>query len=345
MSAPSVPPDRVHALVVGIERYAIGEDWTLPGPVCDALRFNRWLRSHDVPVENIRLHLAPEPGRTVTQEHRGADYADLRHTLVNELPRAASGLLWVWWGGHGYLGSRDQHHLLTADATRSDLRNVNLDSVLAHYRSEAVTSHPAQVWIVDACATFEHHMKLRTTPPDEQLPLGRPWDALQQMELRAVRRGARTPNDPSARAGHWSTLVLGRLKERDDPGLLPDAAFLEELRSDVRRTAAPPPWLRLRGPDTDLEVTPPVAGPRDGAPATPQECEELITFLMSRPWVARAESRQALVDVLPHRIRDQLPRASAPRHDIVTIVQAAAGVREGLLALWRAARILDGDTA
>ncbi|WP_372344525.1 caspase family protein [Streptomyces sp. KL116D] len=347
MPTPTVPPDRVHALVVGIERYAVGDRWTLPGPVCDALRFRDWLLGHDVPEGNILLHLAAEPGRRIGVEHRPADHADLRHTLVNELPRAGSDLLWIWWGGHGFLDRGDRLRLITADATSHDMRNINLESVLAYYRTEAATRHPSQVWMVDACATFERELHLYATPPDEELPMGRPWEALRQMELRAARRGTRALNDPVARAGHWSTLVLGRLRELDDVGRLPDAAFLDALRNDVRereRAGAPVPWLRLRGASGDFDVAP--SGTRGGGEyGTAEECDAMITDLVRRAWATRPESRQTLVDALPSTVRDQIPRASAPRHDIVTIVQAAARIRGGLAALRQAVRRLDGDAA
>ena len=38
------PPERVFALVVGIELYEAGDEWDLDGCVASALRIVRWLR-------------------------------------------------------------------------------------------------------------------------------------------------------------------------------------------------------------------------------------------------------------------------------------------------------------
>jgi hypothetical protein len=83
VSARAVDPARVVALVVGVERYAAGPRWTLPGPVTDALRFRDWLRSTGVPDANILLHLAPADGSAVLTGCRPADHETLRRALVH----------------------------------------------------------------------------------------------------------------------------------------------------------------------------------------------------------------------------------------------------------------------
>jgi hypothetical protein len=52
-------PAQSHAVVVGIEKYDIGDAWNLNGPALDAVRFVRWLRTRGVPAENIDLFASP----------------------------------------------------------------------------------------------------------------------------------------------------------------------------------------------------------------------------------------------------------------------------------------------
>ncbi|MCG6493844.1 caspase family protein [Kitasatospora sp. A2-31] len=59
-------PERVFALVVGIESYGVGADWNLRGPARDAVRFAEWLTGPaGVPPGNVRLFLSPLPAPPV----------------------------------------------------------------------------------------------------------------------------------------------------------------------------------------------------------------------------------------------------------------------------------------
>ncbi|MFM9046215.1 MAG: hypothetical protein ACKOOH_00855, partial [Cyanobium sp.] len=58
MPATAASPNHTHALIVGIERYAAGQQWDLDGPLNDALQIRDWLLSSGVPAEQIHLHVS-----------------------------------------------------------------------------------------------------------------------------------------------------------------------------------------------------------------------------------------------------------------------------------------------
>lgn len=357
MTDPAASPDDVHALVVGIETYAFGPRWTLPGPSDDALRFRTWLLDRGVPDGNIRLHLAPAPGHAPDLPYRPCDRWALRRTLVRELPAVASRLLWVFWGGHGYLDPQGRLRLLTADASEHDALNIDLDDVLAYYAGTAVPHHPEQAWIVDACATFQHELNLSVSPPTETLPQARPADRARQVHLHAARRGQRTPNAPVERAGRFSGLVLERLRLRADATTPLDPAFVEAVERAARTAdeGGTPSWTRLRDPGHDVSVgslrDPGRADRGNGAHRAhrpddtgPLTIGALVDALCQRPWASDPGARQNLVDALPRRLGEHVPRSRASRADLVGIVLHLSRTEGGLEALYEAMRIVDGSS-
>ncbi|SCF65176.1 hypothetical protein GA0115255_101424 [Streptomyces sp. Ncost-T6T-2b] len=211
VSAHPVDPARVVALVVGVEAYAAGPRWTLPGPVRDALRFRDWLRSTGVPDTNILLHLAPAEGTGPVTGHRGADHETLRRTLVHELPALQGDMLWIWWGGHGVL-DRDEHlRLYCADATETDRRNIDLESARRRLSSDVLPGFEKQNWVVDACQTFEERHRPAVTIPDGSLPAGQRLRIHWQSVLLAADRGQRAANDPVRGQGVFSDILLREL--------------------------------------------------------------------------------------------------------------------------------------
>ena len=59
MTSTTVKPEHTYALVVSIEKYSVGSEWNLDGPVNDARNFANWLCCREVPSENIFLFLSP----------------------------------------------------------------------------------------------------------------------------------------------------------------------------------------------------------------------------------------------------------------------------------------------
>lgn len=339
MTRRPVPPDRVFALVVGIEQYAAGAGWDLPGPARDALRFRDWLLAGGVPDTHVQLHLAPLPGNVPDVSFRPADHESLRRAFITDIPERGDEALWVWWGGHGVLDADDNTRLYTADATLTDRRNIRVESALARLRSDVVPGLGVQMWMVDACRTFDETHRFPQTPPTERLPAGGRTAAHEQILMFAAGRGQRAANDPDRRLGVFSDIVLSALP--DEP--LPDPAPLfgtVKARMDALRAAGRTSQtfeFRLQRPGhTDIGQSgpPPSAVPPLG---------RLIEALMAYPLMKDRDQRQTLVDELPSAVVARMPRHPMPRTDVIGIVRALRGRPDGLRRLCAVVALLDRD--
>ncbi|MFJ4282048.1 caspase family protein [Streptomyces massasporeus] len=352
MTAPTPPvdPARVHALIVGIEAYEAGDAWRLPGPARDAVRFRRLLRDAGVPESQLRLHLAPLPPYDPQVPYEPADRATLRRVLVRELSLAEGDVLWVWWGGHGVLDRAGRLRLFCADAQIADKVGIDLDSALARYSGDAVPGLREQMWIVDACETFEEDLAFREALPADALPVGRPGHAHRQTVLRAAGRGRAAANDPVRATGLVSDVLLGLLADR--AAVLPAPPDPEELFPAVRERIAAlreegrtlqHPEIRLQGPDR-TETLPP-AGP----PAAPRPLTAMlraVEALLAYPLMYDPDERQTVVSALNPRVTAVLRRHSKARTDVVNILGGLARRDpEALWDLFDAVVSLDDDPA
>ncbi|WP_432105666.1 effector-associated domain 2-containing protein [Streptomyces sp. bgisy091] len=346
MNRPTVQPHQVFALVVGIERYAAGRDWDLPGPARDALRFCDWLRARGVPESNIQLHLSPLPGTAPGVPFRAADHDCLRRAFVEDIPRRDDQALWVWWGGHGVLDVDENLALYAADATLTDRRAIDVESALTRLRSDATPCHTTQMWLIDACRTFDEHHHFPQSLPVERLPTGARHLAHRQTLMFAAGRGQRAGNDPLRRLGLFSDIVLGELS--DDP--LPDPlplfeavkAKLAVLRAEGRTEQIPSLRLETPGHSERLPAGPrPDAGPGERVAVTPMAA--LVTALLAYPLMKDRDERQALINELPPAAVARMPRHTTPRVDVIGIVRSLSAVRDSLWKLYDAVTLLDDD--
>ncbi|MEU1176427.1 caspase family protein [Streptomyces sp. NPDC005820] len=365
----AVHPAHVHALIVGIESYAAGPHWNLPGPVDDALRFRTLMHAAGVPEANLHLHLAPLPGTTPAHPYRPADHASLRAALVGDLSSVADGRhLWVWWGGHGVLDHTDRLRLLCADATVPDKRSIDFDSSLARFRTDAVPGFDRQLWLADVCETFEEDLAFRHSLPTDTLPAGRRDAERRQVEIRAAGRGRRARNDPERRTGLFSEIVLELLREQllAPPGTalarlpgVPDSMdFLSEIRARVaaRRAAGQTeqlPHLVLRGPDGGYDEPPPRASvpsparphPREGARPGQAAVRRAVECLLAYPLMRDPVQRELVIEGIDARFTDRLRRnVSVLRSDIAGIVVGLSAYPEALGQLREAILVLDPDS-
>ncbi|WP_328344505.1 caspase family protein [Streptomyces violaceus] len=333
---PSVDPARVHALVVGIEAYEAGDAWRLPGPARDAVRFWRLLRDAGVPESHIRLHLAPLPSYNPEVPYQRADQATLRRVLVRELSPAQGDMLWVWWGGHGVLDRAGRLRLFCADAGVADKVGIDLDSALARYAGDAVPGLREQMWIVDACETFEEDLAFQEALPADALPGGRPNHVHRQTVLRAAGRGRTAANDPVRATGLFSDVLLGLLAER--AAVLPAPPDPEELFPAVRARIATlreegrtlqHPEIRFQGPDRTETLSP--AGP-PAAPRPLAALQRAVEALLAYPLIADPDERQTVVAALDPGVTAVLRRHSRARTDVVNILGGLA--RRHPDALW-----------
>jgi hypothetical protein len=332
----SVDPARVHALVVGIEAYEAGDAWRLPGPARDAVRFWRLLRDAGVPESQLRLHLAPLPSYDPHVPYERADRATLRRVLVRELSPAQGDMLWVWWGGHGVLDRAGRLRLFCADAGVADKVGIDLDSALARYAGEAVPGLRQQMWIVDACETFEEDLAFQEALPADALPVGRPDHGHRQIVLRAAGRGRAAANDPVRATGLFSDVLLGLLADR--AAVLPAPPDPEELFPAVRARIAAlreegrtlqHPEIRLQGADR-TETLPPAGPP--AAPRPLAALQRAVEALLAYPLIADPDERQTVVAALNPGVTAVLRRHSRTRTDVVNILGGLA--RRNPEALW-----------
>ncbi|MFD5341416.1 effector-associated domain 2-containing protein [Streptomyces hawaiiensis] len=345
---PSVDPTRVHALVVGIEAYEAGDAWRLPGPARDAVRFWRLLRDAGVPEEQLRLHLAPSAPYDPPVPYRSADRATLRRVLVRELSRAQGDVLWVWWGGHGVLDRSGRLRLFCADAGVDDKVAIDLDSALARYAGDAVPGLREQMWIVDACETFEEDLAFQEALPADALPVGRPGHAHRQTVLRAAGRGRAAANDPVRATGLFSDVLLGLLAGR--AAVLPAPPDPEELFPAVRARIAAlrdegrtlqHPEIRLQGADR-TETLPPAGPP--SAPRPLAALQRAVEALLAYPLMHDPDERQTVVAALNPRVTAVLRRNSKARTDVVNILGGLARRNpEALRDLFDAVVSVDDD--
>lgn len=348
-AAPRVRPARVHALIVGIEAYEAGTAWDLPGPARDAMVFHRLLRTAGVPAAQLHLHLAPLHPFVPAVRHRPADQATLRRALVRELPRERGDILWVWWGGHGVLDRAGHLRLLCADATTSDKTSIDLESALSRYHGDAVPGFTEQLWIVDACESFEEALAFHDPLPSDTLPAGRRTLAHRQTLLRAAGRGRRAVNDPVRATGLFSDVVLDLLTDRSS--ILPALPDEEELFTAVRdRIAAlreaghtfQQPEILLRGRER-TEVLAAVDGPVPGQRAV-SPLSRAVDALLAYPLMADPAERQTVVTALDPAVAGTLPRHSKARTDAAGILTALARSRpESVWELYDAVLSVDDD--
>ncbi|MGW1167688.1 effector-associated domain 2-containing protein [Streptomyces sp. NPDC002550] len=341
-------PARVHALIVGVEAYDAGPAWDLPGPARDAVRFHRLLRTAGVPEHQLRLHLAPLPPHVPELPYAAADHATLRRVLVRELALAQGDILWVWWGGHGVLDRSGRLRLFCADATTADKLGIDLDSALERYAGDAVPGLARQMWVVDACETFEEDLAFREQLPPDALPVGGRNLVHHQTLLRAAGRGRAAANDPVRGTGLFSDVLLGLLADR--AAVLPAPPDPEELFPAVRarigalREAGRTlqyPEIRLQSPER-TETLPPSAPPSAARPASP--LLRAVDALMAYPLMADPAERQAVVAALDPSHTATLPRHTKARTDATHLLNhLAKRPAEALWSLYDAVVSVDDD--
>lgn len=140
--------DATFALIVGIEKYDLGDDWTqgVKGSVASALEFFDWLtRKNCVRLDNVFLHLSPQNSHAAA---RPADLASLRGS-IQELRNKKGEALYIFWAGHGY-ARETERRLYVADSGFQS-QTLSFDALLAFLGAEPIGLQ-RQLAFVDACA-------------------------------------------------------------------------------------------------------------------------------------------------------------------------------------------------
>jgi hypothetical protein len=334
-AAPPPEPADTLALVVGVEAYAAGDGWSLDGPALDACRFAGWLAGRGVPADQVTLLVSPLPRNAVAVvaaagevQVRPADSATVRAALT-ELRRRTSGLLVVYWGGHGVVED-EERRLLYADATSDDQRNLNLTVLLRSLRSSTYPGHPRQIVLVDACALPARRAADRL--PDERFAEGRPDPWREQWVLTAASPGEAAANDDARGTGLFSAVLgeeLARLPQRWPPDAesLRDAVRdrFEDLRAAGRARQIPSHlWFRSRGAE-HIDLVP-GAAPGTAGRASGGELLSHAEFRALRAVLDGAPAPEGLRKLFRDATRD-IPGCAPPvlSDDLLSTVRALRG--------------------
>jgi hypothetical protein len=202
---------------VGIEHYAGGKGWQLPGPVNDALAIRQWLLDKGVPNEQIHLHLSPLPENQgkLADLHQGslreAVDQDIRQTLssLKGLPHSKAELLIVYWAGHG-LKSGDRHCLLLANAKQDDFVSYSMENLRLTLSCVECAGFSQQIFLIDTCQTF--HGKYYTPPTIQELPVGE-RTRKNQFQFFACQDGQAAKDSGE---DHFTSVLLRKLQESPD---------------------------------------------------------------------------------------------------------------------------------
>lgn len=215
---PALDPERVFALVVGIESYQVGAGWSLPGPARDAVRFADWLTGPaGVPQDHVHLLLSPLHQRRA-ETCPSATLENVHRALFEELPKCDGDLLWIYWAGHGYLDSSHQLLLPCTDATSLLTRHLNLQAALRWWRSSNIPGGRFRRVIAmgDTCRIeTKRAKKLRfgTSEPEA----GDLTPERRQFVFYAARPGEAAQNQAEREAGQFTDTLLKRLADKAVP--------------------------------------------------------------------------------------------------------------------------------
>ncbi|WP_435241521.1 caspase family protein [Streptomyces cucumeris] len=233
---------RTHAVIVAVEQYRGSDDWTLDGPVKDALGMRSWLTGLGVPPANIRLLASPkEENRAALQEadpgHRAADSGTVREVFMDELRRIDADWLWIYWAGHGVQAPGGRWSLLYPETRDTDMRGLDAHNLMSLLRTEHLPRQGVQrvTVVIDACwralparahemvADPEHLTRRNEVNRDREIF----W-------MRACRPGAVAKNQQGA--GVFSSVLLGQLAAASGGGAAPDLGRVwQGVQDEFRR--------------------------------------------------------------------------------------------------------------
>lgn len=215
----------ISAIVVGVEQYDVGRQWTLNGPARDALAFVDFLVSRGVEPSRVRCFLASSKPEKIAQDIArlaalGCHFAEptlgaIADLVENRLPDEECDVLILYWSGHGFI-SGDRHfarRLFTSDATELAKRNIDLTNLLYALGSDRFPGLGRLHVIVDACA---NHLPLEPDEaPEYYFPHGKVVQGREQRVLFAASAGEIARNLNVEETGLFTREMLRLLKQED----------------------------------------------------------------------------------------------------------------------------------
>jgi len=364
MTDTETPVQETYALVVGIEKYAAGQEWNLNGPARDACRFTDWLRRRGVPDVNISLFLAPLEEHSVlvtasVPQVRPATSDNIYRALNEEFRRQEGALLYLFWGGHGFITAEGTRRLFYADATAENSLNLNLNSLLTTLRSEDFAGFRRQICIVDTCSNFVESLRLDRTLPHQTFSQSQPTPA-NQFVLLAGKAGDLAKNLDAEQTGLFSrevlTLLASEPADRWPPDMIALTTRLQERFSALRNERATdqtPNYFSYRDWDGNegtlgqpsitstagVETPPtPVAPPA----LSLTQLWELVDALLACPAIANPNRRETVLQQMRREIAGMISRDTAARFDVFNIVTTCLNYSGGIAELVAVVRGFEG---
>lgn len=223
-------PDKVRAIVVGIDHYDQGGDWHLTGPSNDALRTVEWLLLNGVDQRHIALFLSPQSwtehklmvwlDKHRWQRQRHATSIQICSFIDGELATLKGESLLLHWGGHGAVDDKSfDQYLFTCDATSATPYCMSTDNLLEAAGDKRLAHLSKQLHIVDVCAIQYHMMTMPVNPCPRPLVTS----SIRQAETEQC-------------VMYSSSLGRGAAD-------LGAGAFTQQLMEIVQKPKAPPPGL------------------------------------------------------------------------------------------------------
>ncbi|MET7773015.1 hypothetical protein [Nocardia sp. NPDC005366] len=313
-------PERTNAVVVGLDDYGFGNPRA--GMAAQALAFAKWLRGRGVPADNILLLTSPLLDDNDGFRNLLANVANVQDQLHRDVLAVEGDVFWLHWGGHGMVDEAGQRRLILEDATENDLRNINLDRLLALLRSASARRLGRQIVTIDACQRFPHAKAPR--PPDGiPVPGGNPpvFGANQQI-LYASPYGTKAVYLHRLGGGVFSAALLDCLAEAAGTTWPPELRdLLKAVKSHIECLATngldlPQPIEVVYG-DTDGSRHPVTIAPPPASTTLPAYSRaELSAVLAETTTVAPS----AIVDTLWRSLRTVSPISVDDAIDVETII-------------------------
>jgi hypothetical protein len=320
-----VGPDATRAVVLGIDAYQAGAEWTLDRCVQDAARVATWLLDVGVLPDRLTCLFAPAADSAAALaavqhlEQRGAAVRgdasrNAVETLFRELAGTQEELLLVFWSGHGVLlDEEDDRALLTSDATSQWLFNVRVNELLRFLRQSDTGPFARQLLLFDACANFIEQLSGDRRPPTSTWPSSTRYE-VDQFVLFSAAQGQIAATTRTQFEG-FADAALTYLRQRgwppDGPGLAGHVEDHFALLRDRGRTRQTPVTLWRGGSGSGRRRT--FGGGPVGAHAlrasaaarlTVAQIRRLADVLDEWPLLESATGRDALATTLTTLLPD-----------------------------------------
>ena len=326
-----------YAVVVGIESYAAGPQWTLSGPHSDAARFTRWLRARGVERSRIALFLSPGAAAVDDVPNRSAEQTPVFDCLT-ALQQCAADPFIFFWSGHGVAGSDDERLLFLADAKQGNYVNLDFTQLLGALRTNPYSALARQLFFVDACANYVYDPAFIDALPRRTISGHTPNARIQQVVAFAARPGQKARNDRERQEGVFAAAILDRLDDMPSVAALfsalPEATKQVAIQFAERAEAQAPTLLETKDAAGNVLITgsPPPTTPVY-APLSAEQRIQLAQRLLKADALFDPQTRDAIIGLLPDDVRLNIVRNPAAWTDVMNLLKTCDQFEGGVAHL------------